>query len=395
MIKLSKFYMVLACSALCIFGCGQEVKDPVKEPEITEQTETETAEKPEEELQEPEEEPQETEEQPEEAKDPESEGVLHPVSADGIDYLSTEGIELEGGSEIAMVAASSSNSFYSQVKKGALAAVSDLNQALGFTGKDKLKLSYAAPKKDGVIEQTNIIDRFLDKAPDALCIAFTDATASKTQIQMAKNNGIKLIAFDTPEESKAMEALVSTDNRQAATEAAGKLFNAVNYQGKIAVIVHNSLTQTGLDRYRAITSEFAKKYGNKDLRFVDVIYLAQENRTEKEILDELLEKHPDLSGVICTDLQTTEMVINYAKKLEERTFKIVGFDVSEKIMNAVKDGTVLGTVAQDPYSMGYATVIAAARSIAGMENAETICTSHLWIDSSNLDSEEAKSLMNY
>lgn len=393
MVKLSKFYIALACSALCVFGCGQEAKEPAKEQEITEQAKVETTKKPEEAT-------QETEEQPEEVQEPEEEVVLHPVSAEGIDYLSTDGIELEAGTEIAMVATSSSNSFYSQVKKGASAAVSNLNKALGYTGKGKLKLSYAAPKNDSVIEQINIIDQFLDKAPDAICIAFSDATASKTQIQMAKNNGIQLIAFDTPEDSKAMEALVATDNYQAATEAAGKLFNAVNYQGKIAVIVHSSLTQTGLDRYRAITSEFAQKYGNKDLRFVDVIYLAQDNRSEKEILDELLEKHPDLSGIICTDLSTTEMVINYTKKLKKEmegkpSFRIVGFDVSEKIINAVKDGTVLGTVAQDPYSMGYATVIAAARSVAGMENAETIHTSHLWIDSSNLDSEEAKGLLNY
>lgn len=376
MIKLSKFYIALACTSLCMFGCAKTEEAPEKEP--ADQTETVS--------------PEETEDT---AEITEKKPVLHPVKAEGIDYLDTKGIELEPGTEIAMVATSSSNKFYAQVKKGAVQAVADLNKALGFTGKDKLKLSYAAPKSDNVIEQTNIIDQFLDKAPDALCIAFADATASKTQIQMAKNNGIKLIAFDTPEEGQAIDTLIATDNREAATQAAGKLFNAVSYQGKVAVLVHNSLTQTGLDRYRAITSELAKKYGNKDLRFVDVIYLAQDNRTEKEILDELLEKHPDLSGIICTDLQTTEMAINYAKNLEEKTFQIVGYDVSEKIVNGVKDGTIIGTVAQDPYSMGYATVIAAARSIAEMDNAETIHTGHLWIDSSNLDSEEAQELLNY
>lgn len=376
MIKLSKFYIALACTSLCMFGCAKTEEAPEKEP--AEQTETVS--------------PEETEDT---AEITEKKPVLHPVKAEGIDYLDTKGIELEPGTEIAMVATSSSNKFYAQVKKGAVQAVADLNKALGYTGKDKLKLSYAASKSDNVIEQTNIIDQFLDKAPDALCIAFADATASKTQIQMAKNNGIKLIAFDTPEEGQAIDTLIATDNREAATQAAGKLFNAVSYQGKVAVLVHNSLTQTGLDRYRAITSELAKKYGNKDLRFVDVIYLAQDNRTEKEILDELLEKHPDLSGIICTDLQTTEMAINYAKNLDEKTFQIVGYDVSEKIVNGVKDGTIIGTVAQDPYSMGYATVIAAARSIAEMDNAETIHTGHLWIDSSNLDSEEAQELLNY
>lgn len=378
MVKLSKFYITVLCAVLFFSGCGATGEKVTEEH----QTVTETTEKPEK----------------EEAVKPEEEEptiALHPVTADGINYLDIKGISLEPKTEIAMVAANASNPFYNVVKKGAVQAVADLNQSLGYTGKEKIKLSYAAPEKENVIEQINIIDQFLDKAPDALCIAFTDATACKTQIQMAKNNGIQLVAFDAPDDGRLMKTLVTTDNMTAAREAATKLFEKIEDGGKVAVLVHNSQTQTGLDRYRAITSEYTKNYSHKNLRFVDIIYLAQDNRSEKEILQELLEAYPDLSGIICTDLLTTEMVIDYTKNLEEKSFDIVGFDVSEKIINAVNDGTILGTMAQDPYSMGYATIVAAARSMAGMENAEAVNSCHLWIDASNLDSEEAQSLLIY
>ena len=59
----------------------------------------------------------------------------------------------------------------------------------------------------------------------------------------------------------------------------------------------------------------------------------------------------------------------------------------------MNDGTILGTVAQDPYRIGYATVVAAARSILEMENADHIQTGHLWIDASNVDSKEVKDLL--
>lgn len=380
MVKLSKFYIMIACSALCMFGCGQAEEVSTEDVNITENVE-----------------PVKTEEEPEleELEEVVEETVLHPVTVEGIDYLSVDGIELEPGTEIAMVGTNSGNSFYDTVKKGASQAVSDLNKALGYSGKNKISLSFDSPKTEDVIDQINIIDQFLDKAPDALCIAFTDATACKTQMEMAKNNGIKLVAFDTPDDSRSAEALIATDNTEAATVAAAKLFNAVNYEGKIAVIVHNSAKQTGQDRYRAITNEFTAHYSNKDIRFVDVVYMAQDNRTAEEIFDELLEKHPDLGGVICTDLETTEMAIEYVKDLGEKDFSIVGFDVSEKIVNAVSDGTILGTVAQDPYSMGYATIVAAARSIVGMDNAVSIHTDHLWIDGSNVQNEEVQSLLNY
>lgn len=386
MVKLSKFYIVTACTALCLFGCGQEKDVKVKETAATVE-----AQESEEETKTPEEET--AEEEP--AAEQPTENVLHPVNAEGIDYLDAEGIALEAGTEISMVGTNSKNVFYATAKKGAQQAIADLNSALGYTGKDKITFSFAAPKSEDVIGQINIIDQILDKAPDAMCIAFTDATACKTQMQMAKNNGIQLIAFDTPDESRTAEALVATDNVAAAADSAAKFFNAVNYEGKIAVIVHSSKKQTGQDRYRGITNIYQEKYSNKNLRFVDVVYMLQDDRTEKEVFEELLEKNPDLSGIICTDLETTESAIDYVRSRKDLSLAVAGFDVSEKIVAAVKDGTIVGTTAQDPYSMGYAAIIAAARSIAGLENAESIHSEHLWIDASNLESEEAQSLLNY
>ena len=351
MIKKTKKYIVSLCAALILTGCANTQKPAV---DLSVQS----------------------------------------VSAEGIDYLSIEGIELEPKTEIAMIATDSSNIFYDIVKRGAEQAITDLNVAMGYSGKNKISFTFASPKKENVVDQINIIDQFLDKAPDALCIAFSDAKACKTQLQMAKNNGIHLIAFDTRDESKMSEIMIATNNTEASAKAAAKMFDAVDYNGKIAVLVHNSVKKTGQERYNAITAELAEKYADKDLRFVDVVYLAQDARSEKQILDELLEKHRDLEGIICTDLVTTEMVIDYSKKLKEKNFSVVGFDTSEKIIEAVGDGTILGTIAQDPYRMGYAAVVAAARSVAGMENAEAVSTSHLWIDKENVQSDEVRAMVN-
>ena len=353
MVKLSKFYILSACVMLCLTGCG-------KSEDI-----------------------------------PKTDTVQHAIEDGEIDYLSVEGIALDPGTEFAMVATNSDNVFFDIVKSGAQKAVSDLNVALGYSGKDKISLTYTAPEDEDVIGQINIIDQFLDKAPEALCIAFTDASACKTQIQMAKNNGIKLIAFDTPDDNMLTEALVGTDNHAAAAGEAQELFEAINYEGKVAIIVHNSLTQTGLDRKQAIVDTLANSYNDKNIQFVDIVYLAQEERSEKEILDELLERNPDLAGIICTDLLTTEMVIDYVKNLKEQTFSVAGFDTSEKIVKAVKDGTIIGTMSQDPFGMGYATIVTAARSVAGLDNAERVYSAHYWVNADNLQTKEVQSLLNY
>ena len=271
------------------------------------------------------------------------EEFYYPIESEAVDYLSPKGITLEPGASIAMVATNSENPFWDMVKTGAVKAVEDLNKELGFSGKDKISFTFTAPKDENVIEQINIIDQFLDKAPDALCIAFTDASACKTQMQIAQNNGIKLIAYDTPDDNLMTEALVGTNNIQAASDAAERLFKEIGYEGKVAIIVHNSLTQTGQERKQAIVDTLTTSYNDKEIQFVDIVYLAQEDRSENEILDELLERNPDLAGIICTDLMTTEMVIDYSRKLEENNFVIAGFDNSEKIIGAIEDGTIIGT----------------------------------------------------
>lgn len=376
MVKLSKFYITAALAAILLTGCTptEEVTEEKTPAAETVEVETEAI----------------VEEIPEaEETEPKKSLMIN-----GTDYLSVEGIALETGTDIAMVATNSKNSYWDVVEKGAVQAIADLNTALGYTGKSKIKLSFDAPKGEDVIEQINIIDQFLDKAPDALCVAFTDASSCKTQMDMAKNNGIKTIAFDTPDDSQLTETVVATDNRAAASEAAKKMFEAIDYEGKVAILVHNSLTQSAQVRKQAIIDEMTQNYNDKNIQFVEIVYAAQEERSESEILSELLAKYDDLAGIICTDKQTTEMVIDYAKGLEEVNFKIVGFDSSEKIIAEVGN-LLVGTVSQDPYSIGYATVVAAARSITNMGNEENICTEHVWIDAENLESSEVQSVLNY
>ena len=49
-----------------------------------------------------------------------------------------------------MVATNSQNSFWDVVKSGAQKAVSDLNEELGYSGKDKISLTFTAPKNENV-----------------------------------------------------------------------------------------------------------------------------------------------------------------------------------------------------------------------------------------------------
>lgn len=75
-------------------------------------------------------------------------------------------------------------------------------------------------------------------------------------------------------------------------------------------------------------------------------------------MKEALEKYPDLAGVYCTNADISEMYLGL-KKPENSSIVMVGTDATDKQQKAVKDGTELGIVSQDPYAMGYITILTA------------------------------------
>ena len=52
------------------------------------------------------------------------------------------------------------------------------------------------------------------------------------------------------------------------------------------------------------------------------------------------------------------------------------------------EGVLYGTVCQNPYGMGYATIVMAARAAAGLPNSQFVDSGFQWLDSGNINNEE-------
>lgn len=64
---------------------------------------------------------------------------------------------------------------------------------------------------------------------------------------------------------------------------------------------------------------------------------------------------------------------------EGQTVVAAGFDASSRLVDAVKDGSLSGVMAQDAFGMGYACMVSALRTIAGLDNASVIEPGYYWI----------------
>ena len=79
------------------------------------------------------------------------------------------------------------------------------------------------------------------------------------------------------------------------------------------------------------------------------------------------------------------------EQTDEQLPVMIGVDATTKQQAAVKDGRELGIVSQDPYEMGYQTILAAAHmtdSDGVQKSEETDLLKPAWIDSSNIDNPE-------
>lgn len=338
--------------------------------------------------------------------------VLKPVA-----YSSIDGLSLEPGSYISIIGRYSDDSYWKEVEAGAKQAVADLNNMLGYKGDKKIKLTYSAPEiRDDVNEQVNILDEELSRDPIAIGIAAIDTTACTIQFDLASENNIPIITFDSGSDYQHVASHIATDNLAAAQTAATQLAYAVEEQGEIVVFVQDSISMTAKQRLQGFLDTISSKFPN--ISVVQVYQFDQldtmretianeknaaltegeqaikaEDLTQNDVIQYMIEKHPNLKGVYATNLDTTQAVAKVLKNMKKDGLKFVGFDGGDAQMKLLKDGTLEGLIIQNPYGIGYATVVAAARVSLGLANESFVNSGYTWVTKENMDSQEIKGML--
>ena len=301
-----------------------------------------------------------------------------------IDYTSLEEINLEAGSHIAVVVKSTKNGFWTSVKRGMDAAVADLNEKLGYKGDDKIKLTFEGPSDETDVEdQINIIDAVLGENPEVLCLSAIDMDSCQAQLEAAEENGIPVIVLDSGVKTGNVNATCVVDNYQAGVQAAVKLADTIGGSGKIAVMTHVESAQNCQEREQGFTETIAEKY--PDIEIVNISHQNEETSVS-EMAESVLKLFPDVKGYFCTNENVSGDVLD-AISASGKEVAVVGIDAGKKQKDAIKSGKEVGVLVQNAYGMGYATVVAAARAVLGMENDESINPGMEWIDSENISDE--------
>ena len=277
-------------------------------------------------------------------------------------------------------------------------------------GKKTVKVVYSGPSDKGnVDEQVNILDEELSRYPAALAISIADAKACEVQFDQAGWNGTPIVTFDSSSDYPGISAFVSTDNSASATEAANRLAEAMGESGEVMLFMQDSKSQVAQTRENAFVSQIQSTYPN--ITIVETYHMDQidtyKNQmiqelatdkqaadiTEEEVIDYLFEKHPNVKGCFASNSDAMELVLDEMERKNVSPF-IVGYDVNDDSMEALKAGKIDGLVVQNPFGMGYAATIASARAALNMGNEAFVNTGYVWVTKQNLNDEAVQSILN-
>jgi ribose transport system substrate-binding protein len=275
---------------------------------------------------------------------------------------------------IALVSKGFRHQFWQSVKAGAEQAGKDLNATVTFEG---------AQEEGNVEQQIQLLQTVLDKHPDAVGFAAIDSQAAGPLMQQAKNDHIPVIAFDSGVDSDVPVTTAATDNLAAAAEAAKHMAELVNHEGKIAMVVHDQTSVTGVQRRDGFVDYMKKNEPN--IKIVDIQYSGDPLKAT-DLAKAIIAANPDLRGMYGSNEGAAIGVVHAVQELGiQGKIKVVGFDSGKDQIDAIKSGLMAGAITQNPYGIGYETVKVALKAIKGESLPKTIDTGYYWYDKANID----------
>ena len=153
-----------------------------------------------------------------------------------------------------------------------------------------MKVLYSAPdENDNIDQQVNILDEELARYPDVIAISSVDASACSVQFDLAIENGIPIVAFDSGTDYQNIVSMIDTDNTTAAATAASKLCNSIGESGQILVIAHDSKSTSSEEREQGFVQEVEKNDPN--VTVAEIWHLDDLDAISKEINADSSEKN--------------------------------------------------------------------------------------------------------
>lgn len=210
---------------------------------------------------------------------------------------------------------------------------------------------------DDSAKQTSDIEDLISKNIAVLIVNPVDSDAVAPAVEDAIEKGIKVIAVDRVVNGVDVDCSIASDNVAGAKMAADYLVELAGEGAKTAELEGVNGASATIDRGEGFHSVADEK--------LDVVasQTANFNRAEgMTVMENMLQANPDIQ---CVFAHNDEMALGAIEAIGDKEIIVAGFDATDDAIEAVKEGTMAATVAQQPDLMGATAVETATKLMAG------------------------------
>jgi len=246
----------------------------------------------------------------------------------------------------------SASDFWKVVRKGCEKADTELTD---------VSVAFQTTNTGATTEQNGLIRDALDRDVDALAISVIDPAAQKSVINEAAKRALVITQdSDAPDSDRSL--YLGADNHAAGRQAGELMKKALPQGGKIMVFVGKRDVENAKERFEG----FKESLQGSKVEVLDLVTDDADPIKARENAYQALKKYPDIAGMVGLWSYNGPSILEALRpegKLGQ--IKIVCFDDDRATLAAVKDGTIFGTVAQQPFEYGYQAVLLAGKILRG------------------------------
>jgi ribose transport system substrate-binding protein len=298
-----------------------------------------------------------------------------------------------GGSEIgerisiAVIPKGTTHEFWKSVHAGAVKASRELDVDIFWQG---------PLKEDDREEQIKVVDSFKARRVSGIALAPLDEKALRIPVRNAVRAGIPVLVFDSALDSEDIISFVSTDNYQGGRVGGEHLARILEGEGKVVLLRMQEGSASTMKREQGFLDAIAEHDGIEVVSSNQYGGVTTETafRASENLLSALGAATGGVDGIFCPNESTT---FGMLRALEDAKLagkvKLVGFDSSSQLVDAMRDGELQGLVLQDPFNMGYLAVKMLVEHLRGASIEKRVDTGLLLVTPENMDAPDVERLL--
>lgn len=238
--------------------------------------------------------------------------------------------------------------------------------------------------------QNEIIEKSIEKNPDALLIAPCSYSENTESIEKAVAAGIKVILIDSVIDKEIANGIVATNNFKAGQELGEYTKTLLTEDSRIGIVSHVQGASTAAEREAGVREGL----GEYQDQVVDVVYCNSSYELASNLTREMLKKHPEIDTLIGTNEYSAVGAARVVKAQHlGDQIQVVGVDNSVEEIQLLEAGIIQAIVIQKPFNIGYLGVEQAVKAIEGYPMEYNVDSGCKLITKENMYEEENQRLL--